>query len=229
MLALWPTLARANDEAQAHYQKGLSAFGLGHYGMAAVEYERAFAIEPQAALLFDAAQAHKLAGHDQRALELYQNYLRIYGEQIKNRREVEEKIAELKSAIATKPAPPSNPPSPTAPPETTAPPVAGPSPVTLRALTPEWKEPCPARLRFVATVTSTTETAAPISYRTRRSDGARSKPLSFTPSGPGNFTLPPVMWSMGSPGKHYDGWMQVEILSPFSAVSNQVPFSFTCP
>jgi hypothetical protein len=224
VLALWPLVARANDEAQAHYQKGLSAFGLGHYGMAAVEYERAFALEPQPALLFDAAQAHKLAGHDGRALELYQNYLRIFGDQIKNRREVEEKIEELKSAIASKPPATgtATPPSGTTP----APPVAGPSPVTLRALTPEWS---PARLRFVATVTSTATAPTPISYRTRRSDGTRSKPLTFTPSDAGTFTLPPVMWNIGSAGNHYDGWMQVEILSPFTATSNQVPFSLTCP
>ena len=31
------------------------------------------------------------------------------------------------------------------------------------------------------------------------------------------------------PGKQYDGWMQVEILSPFSATSNQAQFSVTCP
>src|SRR6185436_3078335 len=51
------------------------------------------------ALLYNAAQAHRVAGNKQRALLLYQNYLRVYGKQVKNRDEVERHIQTLQRAI----------------------------------------------------------------------------------------------------------------------------------
>jgi tetratricopeptide (TPR) repeat protein len=87
-----------SSEAKAHYKKGLSHFGLGKYAEAATEYEAAFEIEPDAALLYNAAQAHRLAGHKQRALELYSSLQRLFPEQAANAN-VQRHIDNLKAAI----------------------------------------------------------------------------------------------------------------------------------
>jgi tetratricopeptide (TPR) repeat protein len=92
--------ARADETVQEHYKRGLSAYGLGNYSLAASEYEKAFELDPQPALLYDAAQAHRLAGDKQRALELYQSYLSLFGTQVNNREQVAERIVALKRAIA---------------------------------------------------------------------------------------------------------------------------------
>ena len=87
------------DDAKSCYNKGLSAYALGNYVEAATWYEKAFTLAPDPALLYDAAQAHRLAGNKQRALMLYQNYLSVFGPKAKNHAEVELHIAELKRAI----------------------------------------------------------------------------------------------------------------------------------
>jgi tetratricopeptide (TPR) repeat protein len=102
----------ASQEARAHFDKATAAFALGRYPEAADSFEKAFEIRPDSALLYNAAQAHRLAGNRQRALILYQNYLRLYAK-APMRVEAEARIDELKKAIerdrvtATTPAPPS--------------------------------------------------------------------------------------------------------------------------
>lgn len=68
-----------------------------HLDRAADNYEKAFALKPDPALLYNAAQAHQLAGNKQRALELYQSYLRMYATD--KRAEIEKHIENLKQAI----------------------------------------------------------------------------------------------------------------------------------
>jgi tetratricopeptide (TPR) repeat protein len=100
------TVARAepsnsdSDSAKAHYDRGVSRYALGQYADAAEEYERAFALKPGPELLYDAAQAHRQAGHKERALTLYQNYLAIYTES-PYRDTVRSRVAELSKAIAS--------------------------------------------------------------------------------------------------------------------------------
>ena len=95
------SLARAGtEEAKAYYERGLSAFALGHYAEAAEAYEKAFALKADSALLYNAAQAHRLGGNKQRALLLYENYLRLFGK-VPNREEVQRHIAALRAAIAS--------------------------------------------------------------------------------------------------------------------------------
>ena len=96
------TSARAEQpsEARLHFDRATSAFALGRFNDAALEYEKAFDLKPDPALLYNAAQAHRKAGNKHRALLLYQNYLRIYGREAKNRAEVSRTVADLKVAIA---------------------------------------------------------------------------------------------------------------------------------
>jgi tetratricopeptide (TPR) repeat protein len=97
---LWMGNARANeDDAKTLYERGKIAFALGRFGDAADLFEKAFEKKPDPAMLYNAAQARRLAGDKKKALVLYQNYARMYGEP-DNRDEVDRRIAELKSAIA---------------------------------------------------------------------------------------------------------------------------------
>jgi tetratricopeptide (TPR) repeat protein len=91
------------DEARAVNDKATAAFALGRFAEAAEQFEKAFELKPDPALLYNAAQAHRLAGNKERALALYQSYLRVYGQGDK-RAEVEARVRELKEAIA-RPAP----------------------------------------------------------------------------------------------------------------------------
>ena len=55
-------------DARRHYEKATAAFGLGKYDEAAREYEAAFELKPDPALLYNAAQACRLAGRSARAI-----------------------------------------------------------------------------------------------------------------------------------------------------------------
>src|SRR5690348_13431606 len=86
------------DEARAYHEKAKAAFALSHYGQAAEFFEKAFELKSDPALLYNAAQSHRLAGNKERALTLYQNYLHVYGRD-ERRPQIEMRIEELKKAI----------------------------------------------------------------------------------------------------------------------------------
>lgn len=48
--------------AREHYRRGTNAFNLGHYLEAVKEYEAAYQLKEDPALLFNIAQAYRLAG-----------------------------------------------------------------------------------------------------------------------------------------------------------------------
>jgi len=104
------TASKDREEARAHFEQGNSAFALGRYAVAALEYEKAFALRSDSALLYNAAQAHRMANNKTRALELYQNYLRVFAK-VTNREEVLRHIATLKTALETEQRSQSNPPT----------------------------------------------------------------------------------------------------------------------
>jgi tetratricopeptide (TPR) repeat protein len=137
-----PAWAGPLEDAKLHYERGLSAYALGNYPEAAAEYEKAFSFRPDPALLYNAAQAHRIAGNKPRALLLYQNYLRLF-DNVSNRAEVERHIAQLKRAIETDKqsatSPPTEPVSPGKPlaSDKIAPrPVAAPEPVPAAVAEP---------------------------------------------------------------------------------------------
>jgi tetratricopeptide (TPR) repeat protein len=67
-------------EARRLYDEATAAFGVGNYAEAAEKYEGSFKLHPDAALLYNAAQAYRMAGNRPRALQLYRNFLRIYAD-----------------------------------------------------------------------------------------------------------------------------------------------------
>src|SRR5262249_58021652 len=78
----------SEDDARALFERGSALYALGRYAEAAPLFERAFELKPDPALLYNAAQAYRLLGNKPRALTLYQNYFRLFGDQIPNAPEV---------------------------------------------------------------------------------------------------------------------------------------------
>ena len=73
--------AAEDKRTQAHrlYDEATAAFGVGSYAEAAEKYEASFKLHPEPALLYNAAQAYRMAGNRPRALQLYRNFVRLYG------------------------------------------------------------------------------------------------------------------------------------------------------
>jgi len=101
------------DEIREILDKATAAFALNHFAEAADSYEKAFALKPDAAVLYNAAQAHRLANNKERALELYQSYLRLYGSD--KRAEIEKHVENLRQAIEKDRAVATSPPTSPAP------------------------------------------------------------------------------------------------------------------
>jgi tetratricopeptide (TPR) repeat protein len=120
-LALWltaaaPSAARADDaaaSAREHYQKGTTLYDLGRYADAIKEFEAAYQIKNDPALLYNLAQSNRLAGNSEQALHFYRTYLR-YVPNAKNRAEIEDRIKQLDQIVKS-----SNPSTSTTPPNQT--------------------------------------------------------------------------------------------------------------
>jgi tetratricopeptide (TPR) repeat protein len=97
--AAGPVRADDRSDARAHYEKARGAYALGHYADAAAEFEAAFLLKPDPAILYNAAQAYRLAGKKERALELYRSYRRVYGRRAEHAADVDKHITELEKAI----------------------------------------------------------------------------------------------------------------------------------
>jgi len=123
-------VARADKakDARKAYDEATAAFGLGRYAEAAEKYEQAFSLRPDPALLYNAAQAYRLAGNKPRALELYKNCLRLYPD-FKNAEDARSHVATLKKQLEDDQHAAAPPPAPHAPAAAPAP-VPAPAPAT---------------------------------------------------------------------------------------------------
>jgi tetratricopeptide (TPR) repeat protein len=84
--------------ARQHYLKGTREYDLGHYLEAVKEYEAAYKAKDDPALLFNIAQAYRLAGKNENAIRAFKSYLHRVP-RAPNRAEVETRIAELQKAV----------------------------------------------------------------------------------------------------------------------------------
>jgi tetratricopeptide (TPR) repeat protein len=93
--------AEPNAEARRLYAEGKAEYAQGHYAEAVGLFERSYALSESPALLFNMAQAHRLAGpaHCSDAVSLYKSYL-LAEPDAENQQEVEERIAELGDCTA---------------------------------------------------------------------------------------------------------------------------------
>lgn len=123
--------ARADDveAARQHFVQGTKNFDLGLYDKAIAEYMAAYDAKPDPALLYNIAQAHKLAGHPGEALRFYKTYLSRVPE-APNADEVRAKIAELQKAVDQQQKAQAMPPDQVKPLGSVAPPVAAPETTT---------------------------------------------------------------------------------------------------
>jgi len=149
------------EEARERYRRGTAAYNLGHFAEAAREYEAAYQITLDPAMLFNTAQAHRLAGDDQKAILAYKGYLRAApaGPQ---RKIAQQNLEELTKLGSTR-APPT--PSSSSPSTALSPTVPAPTSETKAAVSPPSPATAPARTTPVsgatvpvATSTATTET-----------------------------------------------------------------------
>jgi tetratricopeptide (TPR) repeat protein len=142
-----PAVARADDamSAREHYQKGTSYYDLGRYPEAIKEFEAAYEIKNDPALLYNLAQSNRLAGNSEQALHFYRTYLR-YVPKAANRAEIEDRIKQLDQLVAQKNAGQSTPPNQATPPAGQTPPVqtVPPPAVTTPSEPPPAETPPPA-------------------------------------------------------------------------------------
>jgi tetratricopeptide (TPR) repeat protein len=133
LLMISSAVVHAEDDAKAHYQKATAHFAVGEYHDAAFEYEAAFKLKQDPAILFNAAQAFRLAGENQKALLLYNNIIKLYPgtSYAKDSKERIQKLAE--SGTSPPAAAPAPEPSPVAPPPVTplAPAPGAPPPAVM--------------------------------------------------------------------------------------------------
>jgi hypothetical protein len=122
--------ARADEanDAKIHYQKATAHYAVGEYKEAAQEYEAAYKAKQDPALLYNAAQSHRLANDNQKALLLYKNIVKLYPTS-KYAAESRDRIEKLEQAIATTQSPPNQPAPVTITRPPSAPPAAAPAPV----------------------------------------------------------------------------------------------------
>lgn len=83
------------ETARNHLKRAKTNFALGEYAKAAKYWTYAYKIRPEPELLFNIAQAHRLAGERDKARMLYESYLREVPNAT-NRAEVEGFLSELK-------------------------------------------------------------------------------------------------------------------------------------
>jgi len=98
-----PSSVRATPEddraiAKQEYTEGTREFELGNFDNAIKHYEEAYRHRDEPVLLYNLAQAHRLAGHHAQALRMYKQYL-LRSPNAANRDEVSQKITALEKVI----------------------------------------------------------------------------------------------------------------------------------
>jgi len=71
---------RNADAAREHSKKGSTLYQAGKYLEASVEFEEAYAVRPDAGLLYNAAQSARLGGDLRKAQTLYSSYVSFHPE-----------------------------------------------------------------------------------------------------------------------------------------------------
>jgi len=119
----------SKQRARELYRKGMAEYVLEHWTPAIRLFEAGFREQPEAAFLYNIAQAHRRAGRPADAIHYFRKYL-DFKPAAADRREVEQAIVEEEQllAAASAPAPPPERPSPAT--------AAPPGPPAQRAVPP---------------------------------------------------------------------------------------------
>jgi hypothetical protein len=89
---------KGKPSAESHYNKGMTAYNLGHFQEAIEEFEKAYEIRSEPIFLYNIAQSHRQNGNPQRAIFFYRRYVDA-DPSSKKRPEVEKRIADMQSEL----------------------------------------------------------------------------------------------------------------------------------
>jgi tetratricopeptide (TPR) repeat protein len=89
---------RAKQTAEAHYEKGMKAYTLGHFLEAIEEFERAYELRSEPIFLYNIAQSHRQNNTPQRAIFFYRRYLEA-DPNAKNKPEIEKRIKDMETEL----------------------------------------------------------------------------------------------------------------------------------
>ncbi len=90
------------NEIRAHYQRASRDYDLGKFLDAIGEYQVIYEIDGDPVMLYNLAQAYRLAAEPQKAVQFYHRYLQRSPD-AKNREAVEQKIADLEKLLTQRP------------------------------------------------------------------------------------------------------------------------------
>jgi tetratricopeptide (TPR) repeat protein len=136
LTAVGTKAAAEPPESVDHFRRGTAAFNLGHYLEAVKEYEAAYVAREDPSLLFNIAQAYRLAGKHEEAIRVYKSFLHAVPG-TPERSLVERRIAELQQLLEGE----RN--SREAPPQGTMSSAAAPAPAMAQTATPTASPPLP--------------------------------------------------------------------------------------
>ena len=98
-MAQTPELTAAQKaEARSSYESGTRKYALGRYEEAAADFEKAYSISAQPAILYNMAQAYRLSNKHERALTLYKSF-KSFDPDSPYRDEVTRRISELQKIV----------------------------------------------------------------------------------------------------------------------------------
>jgi tetratricopeptide (TPR) repeat protein len=89
---------KGKQSAESHYNKGMTAYNLGHFQEAIEEFEKAYEIRSEPIFLYNIAQSHRQSGNPQRAIFFYRRYVDA-DPSSKKRAEVEKRIADMQAEL----------------------------------------------------------------------------------------------------------------------------------
>jgi iron complex outermembrane receptor protein len=120
LVAARPAFADARTEARAHFKKGMEAIANKNYGEGIKELDAAYAILPNANVLYNIGRAYEANGEYEKAIDYYRRYV---AENPPDAEEVKASIAALEAKIKKPEPPPPSPTEPAPPPPPPPPPV----------------------------------------------------------------------------------------------------------
>jgi len=148
LCVLVPSAVRAESEtekkqrAKERYEIATRLYDVGKYGEAIGEYEQAYLLTGDAALLFNIGQAYRLWDRPEDAIRAYKNYLRQRPEAT-NRADVEKKLSDLEKVVEERRRGSGTPP-PAEAPRSPAPALPAPPPYAAPPVPVAGAEPSPA-------------------------------------------------------------------------------------
>ncbi len=176
--------AAATDEdlAREHTKRGMAAYNLGNYTEAASEFEAAYRLFLDPALLFNIAQAYRLNGDVDKALNGYRSYLRTVPPGTRNRAAAERWSQELERVAARPHATAAPGANATAPLPSAAPPEAAPAAAPTHSAASPAAPPPVTPPSSSATSTTTTPSSSLALTSPPAPSSSPSPSLSSTPS-----------------------------------------------